>query len=746
MAQRKTLGAAPRRDRGTEWLLSGLMLAGIGSAAGALTSVLNDFQWWWVVMLLAAIVFAAAAVVRHLARNRWWATLAAAVAAVVGLTVFFAPGTALIGLIPTADTLEAFRDLEASGRDSIASQTTPADATTGIVYLLCVGIAIIAFAMDLFAHSLKLVAAAGIPLLALLLAPSFVRTELNDPFLFALTAVAYLGMLLVTSRPVGRRTAVGIGAAALVASLLVPIVLPRVDPGAAAEGTAGGVTTGVNPIITLGQDLRQGTATLALTYTSTEPGGLYLRLTALDDFTGTQWAPTSTEVIPENDVAAIGPVPGLAEGVATRAATTQIAVAGILSRWLPLPYAPASITGLEGSWGWEPDALAVRTERANARGQEYTVESVQVTPSVEQLVAAGTTVAPGMERYLAVPDELPPVVATTAAEVAGQAASNYDKAVALQDFFRSGDFIYSEEAPVEEGFDGSGASVLGPFLESKTGYCVHFSSAMASMARTLGIPARVAVGFTPGDATTVGESGPVEYRVSTHNLHAWPELFFEGVGWVRFEPTPGRGTVPEFAPLSEDDPTTPDVDESVPPAQPTPAPTSTSTAAPNLPDEPTDPTSAPDSAVQSINPAWIVSAVALLLLLTPWGVRTIRRSRRMTAVDDGSAVAAWEELRDTADDLGLRPSDSWTPRYLALELAPALDDKSAAALARLRTAVERESYAEQTVTPSVRDVRTVSRSLRRHAGLAWRLAAAFVPRSVLARWMPRRAQLDETYR
>src|SRR5690606_31916530 len=145
---------------------------------------------------------------------------------------------------------------------------------------------------------------------------------------------------------------------------------------------------------------------------------------------------------------------------------------------------------------------------------------------------------------------------------AGGLDTNYEKAVALQDFFTSGQFEYSEEAPVEFGFDGSGARILGDFLEVKAGYCVHFSSAMAAMARSLGIPARVVVGFTPGAEVLDEADQLVEYQVTTRDLHAWPELYFVGVGWVQFEPTPGRGVVPDFSVPDVDDPATPDVDES----------------------------------------------------------------------------------------------------------------------------------------------------------------------------------------
>ena len=97
------------------------------------------------------------------------------------------------------------------------------------------------------------------------------------------------------------------------------------------------------------------------------------------------------------------------------------------------------------------------------------------------------------------------------------------------------------EAPVDDGYDGDGFEVIAEFLEKKSGYCVHFSSAMAILARMAGIPARISLGYLPGDRV-VGADTRLSYTVGTDDLHAWPELYFSGVGWVPFEPTPGAGS------------------------------------------------------------------------------------------------------------------------------------------------------------------------------------------------------------
>ncbi len=128
-------------------------------------------------------------------------------------------------------------------------------------------------------------------------------------------------------------------------------------------------------------------------------------------------------------------------------------------------------------------------------------------------------------------------MAETAREITAGSANDYERAVKLQDWFAlDGGFTYDTEVQV-----GSGSQAIARFLRDKEGFCVHFSFAMAAMARTLGIPARVAVGFTPGTPQADGTMS-----VGLRDAHAWPELYFEGVGWTRFEPTPNRGTVPDY--------------------------------------------------------------------------------------------------------------------------------------------------------------------------------------------------------
>src|SRR5690606_8316283 len=130
-----------------------------------------------------------------------------------------------------------------------------------------------------------------------------------------------------------------------------------------------------------------------------------------------------------------------------------------------------------------------------------------------------------------------PAIAETADEVTAEATNDYDRLIALQAWFRGPEFAYSLDAPVADGFDGTGADAVAEFLDVREGYCVHFASAFAIMARTLDMPSRIVVGFLPGVNTNETVDGERVGAVSTSMVHAWPEVHFDGIGWVAFEPT-----------------------------------------------------------------------------------------------------------------------------------------------------------------------------------------------------------------
>jgi hypothetical protein len=311
--------------------------------------------------------------------------------------------------------------------------------------------------------------------------------------------------------------------------------------------------------------------------------------------------------------------------------------------------------------------------------------------------------------------------------------------MALQDYFTSGEFEYSEDAPVEGGYDGSGVDIIARFLDEKSGYCVHFASAMAIMARTLGIPSRVAVGFQPGER--VSAQGVTTYTVSSHDLHAWPELYFDGVGWLRFEPTPGRGSIPDYSiePVI-DDPNTPE-DEA---AAPTPTASSDPGAGPERPDaggvDPNDPAAAAGGASPLPIVLGSLGGLVVLAAVTPALLRIFRRRRREAAIRSGRdpATAAWDELRDTARDYGWAAPDSETPRDFADRLSVVLTEKREA-IAGFRGDVEHSAFAPPgRGSPTVEDLRAIRRAIASTVDARDRLRAVLLPPSLLSlvRWDP----------
>src|SRR5690606_18357432 len=111
-------------------------------------------------------------------------------------------------------------------------------------------------------------------------------------------------------------------------------------------------------------------------------------------------------------------------------------------------------------------------------------------------------------------------IAATAESVTRDATSNYERAVAIQAYLRGDGCVYSETAHVYDDYDGTSAAVVSIFLDEKSGYCVHYASAMALMARTLGIPSRVAVRFLPGSRLADQTNGGERWQVTSDELHA----------------------------------------------------------------------------------------------------------------------------------------------------------------------------------------------------------------------------------
>lgn len=710
-----------RRPATADWRQSLALLAAVALLLAGFATVIKGSQWWTVAVMLSALVIATCAVLRALGAPLAW--LGGLVVWFVGLVWIFAPGT-LFGVFPTPSSVGALDKLWVDAKDIIAAESSPVAAARPIVFVIAASFGFLAIILDGIQLGLRRPVLVGAAFTVMFVVPTALSGNRPNVVLFLAIAALWLYLLRADIRQrggsilpgsmTGATPTVVIALAALAITVVLPPVLPHVSSMAISWGRPppGVFERGINPILQLGQNLRRNSPVTALEYTTTMSQPPYLKVANLHDFTGKSWRPTD-----DLKYGRIEGNVGLNRDVARKEVTTSITVKNLSSPRLPLPYPAIAVDGLKGEWRWEPQGLTLKSETTDSGGQTYKITSLQIEPTRTQMQSSRTVVGPTLSRFVELP-ELPASIARTALAVTKGADNDYDKAIALQDYFRDGNFNYSETAPVADGYDGNGVDVIAEFLKVKSGYCVHFSSAMAVMARSLGIPARIAVGYAPGVEVGTTKAGKSIYEATSDDLHAWPELYFEGIGWVQFEPTPGVGNAASFTDIPTGNDVTADPGN-VAPQDSAPANRPDRTLIDSAPSTPVDATAATRSVL-------VVLSGLLLVLLFPMGVRRGLRLWRLR----GSAGRLWEELENTARDFGLFVTSTDTPRAFAGQVAawPGMDKE---ALARMLGAVERERFGPPAARlDELEDFRAVVASLRRGASRGQRLRAFFLPRSM----------------
>jgi transglutaminase-like putative cysteine protease len=768
-----SLGRAPARTRvgAYPWAMAGAVTLSVAGAALSLNGVLRGWAWYLPVLTTVVVVCLTLAVLRALRAQPLLVAAGGFASLVAILTLTFFRSTGLAGLIPSAATMTELDRLIRRASETVLGESAPVAPNAGIVMVTCAALGLAVILIDALAVPLGMPATTGLGLLAIMVVPAMVKPQSVGVWGFCAAAAGYLLILACsqwfapdsrTSADSGRtpghlRRAVLTGAVALVAALTVPLAIPGFNQGTFPEGSRlnpWGPGTGLNPMITLGNSLRTPAGTGRITYATSASGPLYLRSVTVDNFDGDTWGPDDRD--PERR-----PVSGLLPTGYDVTAPQQLEITVVdtgtfTSPYLPLPYAPQSIRGLNGTWTWDPATLSVKGLSTNTRAQQYIVASSAPEVTAAMLRESSQVVRGIPAEFTRIPDGVPDIVRRTAGAVTGSSDNAYAKAMAIQNYLRSGEFTYSLQSPVQGGYDGNGLSVLADFLTQKSGYCIHFASAMAVMARLEGIPSRIAVGFAPGRATgasvsVAGQGALPEYEVDARDAHAWPELYFQGLGWVPFEPTPSRGVVPGYAtgPVSPDSPDLIENNNDLLSNASIPAPTPSAGPAP-LPD-------ASGSSIGQLLMPWLPGVAGvlglLLILALPRLVRTGIRSRRIQRPDPdtGDAVPlAWAELRDLGADYGLPPQSSDTARAYSARLRRSpllgepggLDDDAHQAVLTLTADFERRSYGRPGV-PRVQGgnperaalrISAVQQSLRDHASLGRRLQATWLPASVLGRW------------
>ena len=259
--------------------------------------------------------------------------------------------------------------------------------------------------------------------------------------------------------------------------------------------------------------------------------GAYWRLTSLDQFDGEIWRSAySTDD-------ARGDLPRAIETEAEGEMVTQdITIEALDSVWLPAAYEPVAVeTGDDQPTDIDmrSSTLMVDREVGSSDGYSYTVTSRLPVLDDDALREASSEVPDDIaETYLRLPDGFPDRARAEAIRLTLNTDTQYDKAKAIMDHLRT--FTYDTTVG-----PGHSEDALVTFLfETQRGYCEQFAAAFAALARSVGLPSRVAVGFTQG---VQDPNDPTLFRVRGVHAHAWPEVYLGEYGWVPFEPTPGRG-------------------------------------------------------------------------------------------------------------------------------------------------------------------------------------------------------------
>ncbi len=533
--------------------------------------------------------------------------------------------------------------------------------------------------VDIAVGTLRRVPLAGLPLLTIYSVPVSLLGGGVSLIVFTVTTIGFLLMLFlqesrqiarwgrplgqdVTSDPSGfgvsngalRSSAGAIGGVATALAIVVPLFVPTFGLSLFSNGFGpggGDQVKIVNPMTDLKRDLDRGRDIDMITVVTQDPDPSYLRIAVLNRFSDNEW--TSGNRKAPTDQRAFGEMPaitGLADDVPRTDYDYDVSIGQAFeSTWLPTQ-APISRINAAGDWRYDVntmDFMSFDQEHTNAQGEHYTMTAVKPKLDPDELNSATSSTALAGTEFTDLPDGLPDIVTQEALAQTADYTTKYEKAVALQNWFRD-NFKYSLATS-----SGNGTDALEAFLTEgnggRTGYCEQFASAMAVMARALNIPARVAVGFL--EPQRIGKD---TYVYSAWDMHAWPELYFPGAGWVRFEPTPptrpGGTTAPDYT----------NIDLTRNPIDDLPSSGTTTNDIENRqpidPKEknPQDQASSSDSSGFSLPWRGLVIGLAVLailvaLLLVP---RLVRRRRRESRLVDGPEPI-WIELRDTVVDLGL---------------------------------------------------------------------------------------------
>jgi hypothetical protein len=516
---------------------------------------------------------------------------------------------------------------------------------------------------------------------------------------------------------------------ALAAGLVVAPALPGAEDQALLDYKGGrgggGYRSSVNPLVDVKARIAEQRDVELFTVAAADADRW--RLVALDRFNGEQWGVEATSRSAGSVLPRVAAGPGRLE--------QTFRITGLDNRWLPAAFEPVATTLRDARIIPESrtllhtdDAVVGLTYRVTSR-----VVSSELSPA--QNAATSEPVPEELDGYTELPEELSELARTTARDVTAEATTPYETARALEAFFLSGRFAYSLDVPAESGNDA-----ITAFLEERRGFCQQFAGTFGAMARYLGLPTRLAVGFNAGRY----DEGAGVYRVSGVNAHTWPEVWFAGVGWTPMEPTPGYAQ-PGLAPSvgGESGPAAPPSTAAAP-VTPTTLPAPAPGSEPTVSTEP-----ASDGAGSNRVPRVLtVVVVVVVAAFAGWRlVALVRARRRRSASRHGprrdAVLGAWSEAVARLREQGIAVSDARTPREVVRATVDRPDRPAAVtdALGRLADATSDALWSGTEpgagdVARAWEDLESVERGLRDETPLplrAWRALTRREPEPVSGR-------------
>jgi hypothetical protein len=707
-----------------------------------LRSVFTDWTWLLASVGCALPYIGIVSWARIRGKVRVWPVVLGLLSSFLLLTWVFVPEHLLLGVIPTPSSLPDVGSLLHDAHESMQAEHAPV-ASTPALRLLTAGATVLLIALtDVLGVLWRKPLLASAPLLEVLAVASATSSRAANPVLFVGAAVGFLLILFAGTRLQDRDWGPSVDGSAgrlggarwmaatgIAAALIVPLALPSVSSNLLARAThhngdsSGGGRVELNNTADLSGSLHRGSAVPLLKVQVTgydKP--FYVRQVVLDRFIPDQgWVQTAPDTGASIPIAAQSPVfpvlPDQLQGGDVKDRREYQATFTVLNlggSTLPLLATPNLLKDVNGG-NWDTTTGSAYGVDLKDQGT-YTELVSQPNPTADDLRAApgfASTRDRSLDLRYTSTTGVTSEIGKLADQITAAAATEYDKANAISSYFTNANngFVYSvDTAPVVNG------DALQSFLTQKMGYCQQFAAAAAVLMRAEGIPSRVVLGYTHQPQDKKGD-----FTITTADAHAWVEVYFAGLGWVPFDPTPLTGGNTSRA-------------YQIPYAQPSSAAPSTATSSslgnssvassrprPIQNSRPVDAAAAGNSSHgQAWKPLIVTAVVILLLALLLVGPQLIRRRLRRRllrlARSSGNPEPLWQELAATAVDHGsLWPSTMTVGQVPSWLAAHGVDERGAAAAAAIANQIERERYSGRPGVVEPESVLGLDEAMRRWA-------------------------------